>query len=300
MARSKFLRGFDDDIACKIVDNMRVEGTNFLVGCIPVQIEKRDDGRLEVSYQTVKARHCSMKPKDEGYSSHEPLGAVSPTEPAEHVHTDVFDTVMLAIGREPNTPKLNLAAVGVETAPNGKIYHHNERITRDHIYVLGDVGEPCIELTPVAIKQGILLANRLYGGKSTLFDFKWFPTTVFTPLEYGCIGCSEEKAYEIFGEANIEVFHAEFTPLEHYLVHSKQKCYAKLVVNYLDHQRVVGFHYLGPNAGEVTQGFAGAMRAGLRKKDWDAVVGIHPTCAEEMVTLRWTKRSGLDPKKTGC
>ena len=79
------------------------------------------------------------------------------------------------------------------------------------------------------------------------------PTTIFTPLEYGSIGFSEEKAIETFGEDNIEVFHAEFTPLEFALPNRKSRCYAKLIVNYLDRERIIGFHYMGPNAGEVTQ-----------------------------------------------
>jgi thioredoxin reductase (NADPH) len=123
---------------------------------------------------------------------------------------------------------------------------------------------------------------------------------VFTPLEYGSIGLSEEDAIEFFGEDNIDVFHSQFTPLEFFLPERNAKCYAKVIVNYLDHQRVIGFHYLGPNAGEVTQGFAGAIQAGMTKQEWDSIVGIHPCCAEEMVTLRRSKKSGVDPVKSGC
>lgn len=275
MARSMFLRGFDRDMATRIVDNMITEGTFFVEGFSPVRFEKEGE--------KIRAFYKSNRKEDKGA-----------------VYSDVFDTVLMAIGRVPNTGNLGLEECGIKIAPSGKIYHYNERTTVDHIYTLGDVGEPSIELTPVAIKQGLLLANRLYNGGDSTFDFDFCPTTVFTPVEYGVIGISEEKAIEVFGDENIEVFHSEFTPLEFAVPRTKYRCYCKLIVNYRDNQRVVGFHYLGPNAGEVTQGFAAAFRAGLKKKDWDALIGIHPTTAEEMVTLRRTKKSGLDPKKTGC
>jgi thioredoxin reductase (NADPH) len=128
------------------------------------------------------------------------------------------------------------------------------------------------------------------------------PTTVFTPLEYGCIGFSEEAAQEKFGNENVDVFHSYFTPLEWSVVESRPqgKCYAKLVVHKKDANRVVGFHVLGPSAGEITQGWAAAMRLGATHETFLQTVGIHPTMAEEFTLLTTSKASGESAEKTGC
>lgn len=153
----------------------------------------------------------------------------------------------------------------------------------------------------MAIQAGRLLAQRLYGGSTVKCDYDNVPTTVFTPLEYGCCGLSEEKAVEKFGEENIEVYHSFFWPLE-WTVPSRDnnKCYAKVICNLKDNERVVGFHVLGPNAGEVTQGFAAALKCGLTKQQLDSTIGIHPVCAEIFTTLSVTKRSGGDILQSGC
>jgi thioredoxin/glutathione reductase (selenoprotein) len=274
MVRSMVLRGFDRDCAERIKDDMKLSGTRFIEKCVPVQIEAAPDGSRKVTYE-----HAETKQR----------------------FVDNFDTVVFAIGREPVTKELNLEKAKVKVAPDGKIWTWNERTTAPHIYALGDVSHGTPELTPVAIKQGLTLAKRIYNRSlDDLVNLHNVPTTVFTPLEYGSIGMSEEKAIETFGEDNIEVYHSEFTPLEFTVPSRKTRCYAKLIVNYLDHERVIGFHYMGPNAGEVTQGFASAFLAGLTLSQWNLIVGIHPVCAEEMVSLRRTKRSGMDPKKTGC
>lgn len=273
MVRSMLLRGFDRDCAQRIEQNMVDHGTRFIMKCTPVKIELTESGRRKVYYE-----HADTKEQ----------------------FTEVFDTVLFAIGREPLTKELNLSAAGVKTAPDGKVWVWNERTTCSNIYAIGDVSHNTPELTPVAIKQGLTLAKRFFDKSREVVNMYHVPTTVFTPLEYGSIGHSEEEAIEMFGEKNIEVYHSEFTPLEYTVPHRNDGCYAKIVVNYLDNQRVIGFHYLGPNAGEVTQGFALGIRNGLTYSEWNAVVGIHPTAAEEMVSLRLSKRSGLNAKKTGC
>jgi len=133
-------------------------------------------------------------------------------------------------------------------------------------------------------------------------DYINVPTTVFTPLEYGCCGMSEERAIEVFGDENVEVYHSQFKPLEWNYLQSRENkyCFGKIIVNSADNERVIGIHYLGPNAGEVLQGFAVAMKTGLTKPILDFTVGIHPTCAEELTKIDVTKRSGLSAEKTGC
>jgi len=171
----------------------------------------------------------------------------------------------------------------------------------DHIYAIGDVAEDRPELTPSAIQAGKLLARRLYGGSTVLTDYEHVPTTVFTPLEYGCVGLSEEDAIAKYGEEDIEIYHTHFQALETALPkRDENKCYAKLVCLKSQKERVVGFHYLGPNAGEVTQGFALGIRLGATKGDFSSLIGIHPTTAETFTTMEITKSSGANALKTGC
>ena len=149
-------------------------------------------------------------------------------------------------------------------------------------------------------QAGKLLARRICGKSDVLTNYDNVPTTVFTPLEYGCCGLAEEDALKRFGEDKIEVFHSNFWPLEWTVAHrSNNACYMKLVVR-KDDNKVVGFHYLGPDAGEVTQGFAGMIALGATKENFDDLIGIHPTCAEGFTTLNITKSSGTDPAATGC
>ncbi|XP_076469730.1 thioredoxin reductase 1, cytoplasmic-like [Babylonia areolata] len=112
-------------------------------------------------------------------------------------------------------------------------------------------------------------------------DYMSVPTTVFTPIEYGAIGYAEEDAIEKFGDDNIEVYHSNFMPLEWTVPHREENaCYAKLICNKAENERVIGFHVVGPNAGEITQGYSVAMRKAATKEDFDATIGIHPTCSE--------------------
>ncbi|CAM9158698.1 unnamed protein product, partial [Lampetra fluviatilis] len=127
------------------------------------------------------------------------------------------------------------------------------------------------------------------------------PTVVFTPLEFGTVGMSEELAAETHGAENIEVYHAFYRPLEFTLPdRNAEQCYLKVVCERAGEQRILGIHFLGPNAGEVIQGFAVALRCGVSYSLLSSTVGLHPTCAEELVKVAVTRRSGRDPKVTGC
>ncbi|XP_042536208.1 thioredoxin reductase 3 isoform X2 [Dipodomys spectabilis] len=132
-------------------------------------------------------------------------------------------------------------------------------------------------------------------------DYTNVPTTVFTPLEYGCCGLSEERAVEVYKKENMEVYHTLFWPLEWTVAgRENNACYAKIICNKCDHDRIIGLHVLGPNAGEITQGFAAAMKCGLTKQLLSDTIGIHPTCGEVFTTLEITKSSGLDITQKGC
>uniref|UniRef100_A0A7N5ZS36 thioredoxin-disulfide reductase (NADPH) n=1 Tax=Anabas testudineus TaxID=64144 RepID=A0A7N5ZS36_ANATE len=192
--------------------------------------------------------------------------------------------VLIAVGRDACTDKIGLDKVGVKVNPkNGKLPVNDEEQTNvPHIYAIGDILEGKWELTPVAIQAGKLLARRLYGGSTVKCDYINVPTTVFTPLEYGSCGLSEERATELYEL----VYHSLFWPLEFTVPgRDNNKCYSKIIYcssSSLRHMndRVIGFHYLGPNAGEVTQGFGVAMKCGVTKEQLDSTIGIHPTCAE--------------------
>jgi len=176
-----------------------------------------------------------------------------------------------------------------------QVHHHQLKVN------IGDAASEKLELTPVAIQAGRLLAARLYKRGQKLMRYDLVPTTVFTPLEYGAIGLSEESAIEKYGEDNIEVYHSTFRPLEMFLAkRMADDCYVKLVCNKARNETVLGFHILGPHAGEMTQGFAVAMRKGATKADFDDTVGIHPTAVEELTLLEITKSSGASSQKAGC
>jgi len=144
----------------------------------------------------------------------------------------------------------------------------------------------------------------LYARGTAFTDYRNVPTTVFTPIEYGSVGWSEDAAATEYGKENVEVWHASFQPLESTLpgVHATEKtsCYMKVLTLKKDRHRVVGFHVLAPNAGEITQTVAVAIRCGATKEDLDGTVGIHPTIAEQLTTLEVTKGSGKSAAKSGC
>lgn len=227
MVREKVLRGFDQQMAQLLVDNLEARGVRFIKNAVPTSLEKVN-GRIRVKYNE---------------------------------ETEDFDTVMLAVGRTPTTASLNLEAAGVKYDPaSWKIFAENEQTNVPNIYAVGDVLYGKLELTPVAIQAGKLLARRLFGSETANMNYDNVATTVFTPLEYGCVGLSEEKAIEKYGEDGIDVFHGFYKPTE-FLIPEKSiaQCYMK-VICLLKERTVLGFHFIGPVAGEVIQGYAVALK----------------------------------------
>jgi len=225
------------------------------------------------------------------------------------VGSEEFDTVLLAVGRDVCTTSMGLETTGVKVVANGKIPVANEQTNVPHIYAIGDVIDgdslsppsALTELTPVAIQAGKLLALRMFGEGTLQMDYTNVPTTIYTPLEYGCCGLTEEQAEAMYGAKDIEVYHSYFKPLEWTIPHrGDNACYAKLICHIPDNERVLGLHICGPAAGEMTQGFGVAMKCGATKADFDNTVGIHPTVVEEFTTMDVTKRSGVSAEKSGC
>ncbi|RDD47328.1 Thioredoxin reductase 2, mitochondrial [Trichoplax sp. H2] len=275
MARSICLRSFDQDMVSLITENMEEEGISFIRKSQPLRMSKTTGDKIEVEYENTETGLKSI---------------------------GLYDNVMFAVGRDPTTASLNLNVANVKIHPESKkILAENEQTTCPNIYAIGDVlhGKP--ELTPVAIHAGKLLARRLCNVSSTQMDYAQIPTTIFTPLEYGCIGISEAKAEELYFKENIEVYHAFYLPLEYAITQRVCKqCYVKAVCLKSDNERIIGLHFLGPNAGEVIQGFATALKCGVTFDQVVNTIGIHPTCAEEVVKLRISRSSGEDPTVTGC
>lgn len=276
MVRSILLRGFDQQMAELAGNYMAKEGVKFIRPAVPKKIEKIRDGEPGLYRVTSIVSGKTV--------------------------VDEYNTVLFAVGREPCTKGIGLEDVGVKVNPKtGKIPTIHEKTNIDNIYAVGDILEFRTELTPVAIDSAIMLVKRLYGKSTETFDYNSIPTTVFTPNEYGCVGLSEEDAIEKYGQDNIEVFHTHFKPFEKGVTERDVlDCYAKLICLLNDNLRILGIHYLGPNAGEVIQFSALALRFKATKEDLNKLVGIHPTSAELFTSMRITKRSGLSPVPQGC
>ena len=268
----KVLTGFDEDVRSFIATEMTKTGVNFKF-------------KTEVESITKTAHGLHVKIKGEGESL-------------------TVDTVLYATGRIANASGLGLGAVGVEVNAAGAIKVNAQYQTSvPHIYALGDVTAR-VQLTPVALGEAMVVVDQLFGpaaGKlprSMSYDF--IPTAVFTHPNIGTVGYSESQARDKFD--NVTVYRSDFKALKHTLSGSTERTLMKLIVDDAT-DRVVGLHMVGPDAGEVVQGFAVAMKAGATKAVFDSTIGIHPTMAEEFVTMReavpprlLASRSALPPE----
>ncbi|HFU4086872.1 TPA: glutathione-disulfide reductase [Streptococcus suis] len=248
------LRSFDTYIVEALMDEMKRTNLPLHTGKTPIRLEKTQDGHIQIHF--------------EDGSSH------------------VAQQVLWAIGRKPNVNKLNLEATGVQLTPSGHIAVNEFQETGiSGIYALGDVtGEK--ELTPVAIKAGRLLAERLFNNKPTAkMDYNTIPTVVFSHPAIGTVGLTEAEAISQYGKDNVKVYTSAFTSMYTALENHRQMAKFKLVTAGVNEQ-VVGLHGIGYGVDEMIQGFAVAIKMGATKEDFDAVVAIHPTGSEEFVTMR--------------
>ena len=249
----QILRGFDDDVRRHLHDEMGKKGVRILLKSDVSRIARRADGTLEADVSGV------------------PGGKLE------------CDAVMVATGRTPNTARLGLVEAGVELDEEGGVVV--DRFCRSsvaNIYAVGDVTHR-IALTPVAIREGAAVAMTLFGGVETPVDHDDVPSAVFSQPPVGTVGLTESKAVAKLGK--VDIYKATFRPLRHTLSGRDELTLMKLVVDAAT-QRVVGAHMVGADAPEIIQGIAIAVKAGLTKAQFDVTVGIHPTAAEEFVTLR--------------
>ncbi|TVQ35567.1 MAG: glutathione-disulfide reductase [Geminicoccaceae bacterium] len=199
----------------------------------------------------------------------------------------LVDQILFATGRAPNVEGLGLAAIGVEMGPNGAIrVDREDRTTVSSIYAIGDVTDR-VQLTPVATAEGHAFADRHFAQRPRSVSYANIPTAIFANPPMSQVGLTEDQARERFGD-DLDVYYAEFKAMRFSLTDRAEKTMMKLVVQ-ASTDRVVGLHMVGQDAPEIVQGFAVAVRMGATKADFDATIGIHPTAAEEFVTLR-TKR----------
>lgn len=254
--RELFLRGFDTEIRGELAADMRERGVNLRFSENVEEIARTDDGRLQLTLAS-----------------------------GESITTD---QVLYATGRKPLLENLGLENTGVRLNEKGYIdVDQHYQTAEPGVYALGDVTGG-MELTPVALAEGMKLARHLFNGDDSLVDYRDIPTAIFSQPNLATVGYTEEQAREKFAE--IAVYTSRFSHLKHTLSGNPSKTFLKLIVDVAS-DCVVGAHMMGDEAGEIIQGIAVAIKAGATKAHFDATIGIHPTVAEEFVTMREVTRS---------
>ena len=246
----QILRGFDDDVRGTVAGEIVKKGIDLIVETTIEHVDKGEDG-LDVKLSDGSIVNA--------------------------------DLVLAATGRQPNTENLGLDAAGVEVDDKGAVLvDADSRTTQENIYAVGDVTDR-INLTPVAIQEAMAFVDTVYRGQPRAMDHRNVPSAVFSQPPVASVGLTEAEARQEF--AAVDVYRSSFRPLKHSLTGRDEKTMMKLIVE-KESQRVVGLHVVGLDAPEIVQGFAVAIKAGATKADFDLTVGIHPTSAEEFVTMR--------------
>ncbi|WP_137110565.1 glutathione-disulfide reductase [Rhodobacter sp. SY28-1] len=246
---AQILRGFDDEARGHVSNAMRAGGINIHCGTAVMRLEKTATGILAVATDGSEAE---------------------------------FDLVLYATGRRPNTEGLGLEALGLELGRNGEIpVDRYSQTAVPSVFAVGDVTGR-INLTPVAIREGHACADTVFGGKPTVFDHQLVASAIFTQPEMGSVGLSEEAAR---AQEPIEVYATAFRPMKTAFAGKPDRVLMKLIVSQAT-RKVLGCHIVAPEAGEMIQLAAIAIRMGATKEDFDATCAVHPTMAEELVTMR--------------
>ena len=246
-----FLRGFDNEVREVVAQEMAKKGVSIRFNSTINRIEP-----LDGKYKKVTESDGSEK---------------------------VVGEVLYATGRRPYTSHLCLENTAVKLADNGAIKVSGcFQTSVPSIYAIGDVVDR-IQLTPVALAEANVLINHLFGDGSKLMDYDAIPTAVFSNPNIGTVGLTEEESKAKFG--NVDVYRSLFSPMKHSLSEGQEKTFMKMVVD-RDTDKVLGLHMVGDDAGEIVQGMAVAIKAGATKSIFDSTIGIHPTAAEEFVTMR--------------
>lgn len=252
---AQILRGFDDEVRGHVADAMIARGVNLHLGTDVLSIWRLEDGRF-----SVKCTNGSVVEVDQ---------------------------VMYATGRVPNTVNLGLEDAGVATGRGGQILVDEWSQTNvPSVYAVGDVTDR-VQLTPVAIREGAAFVETVFKSNPTRVDHDTIPTAVFTQPEIGTVGLTEEEARDL---EPIEVYRSSFRPMMHILADRQERMLMKLIVSKAT-RRVLGVHIVGHSAGEMIQMVGIAVKMGATKEDFDATMALHPSSAEELVTMKTPVRS---------
>jgi glutathione reductase (NADPH) len=247
----KLLRGYDEQLRDRLLQISIMKGIDFRFNASFRGIEKTDSGALRVSM-----------------TNHDDLEV---------------DAVMFASGRVPNTAGIGLESAGVELGDKGEIkVDQYSKSSVDSIYAIGDVTDR-IMLTPVAIREGQAFADTVFGDKPTTVDYDCVPSAVFSHPPIAGVGMTEGEARNALG--SVKVYQSDFRPMKNVLAGRNERSLYKMIVD-ASNDRIVGIHMIGPDAPEIMQAAAVAVKAGLTKADFDDTVAIHPTMAEELVLLK--------------
>jgi glutathione reductase (NADPH) len=245
------LRGYDLQIRDRLLQISMMKGIDFRFDASFQRIVREDNGCLTVHM-----------------TGHDPI---------------TVDLVMFATGRVPNTSGLGLESAGVDLGPKGEIrVDEDNRSSCSSIYAVGDVTDR-VQLTPVAIREGQAFADTKYGGKPTRVDYDCIPSAVFSHPPLAAVGMTESQARQMLG--SVKVYSSDFRPMKNVLAGRSERALYKMVCDG-ETERVVGLHMIGPDAPEILQAAAVAVKAGLTKAQFDATVALHPSMAEELVLLR--------------
>jgi glutathione reductase (NADPH) len=258
------LRGFDQDVRLAVVEALAAQGIRLTSGTQATRLARMGDGAILASLSNDFTREA--------------------------------DAVFFCTGREPNTQGLGLQTAGVALAPNGAVIVDAEhRSSVPHIYAIGDVVDR-LNLTPMATAVGHALADSLFGNRPRRASYENVPTAVFTSPPIGTVGLTEAAAA---ARGPVDVYVARFTPMRHTISRREgRKTLMKLIVDQAS-QKILGAHMLGEDAAEIMQGIGIALAMGATKQDFDRTIGIHPTAAEEFVTLRTRTRVAGPPAAEG-
>ena len=245
-----FLRGFDDDVRHHLADEMRKQKVDLRFNANIARIEKDGDE------------------------------LVADLEDGTQMRTDV---ILYATGRSPNSANIGLEAAGVELGKGGAVVvDEGFKTSVPSIYAIGDVIDR-VQLTPVALEEGMVVANELFNEKAGSVDYTNIPTAVFSQPSIGTVGLTEAQARDKYGK--VDIYMSDFKALKHTLTGRDERTLMKMIVH-PETDAVLGVHMVGPEAGEIVQGIGIALKAGATKATFDATIGIHPTSAEEFVTMR--------------
>jgi glutathione reductase (NADPH) len=246
----QILRGFDTDIRNVLADEIVKKGIDLRTNANPAKIEKNGDG-LTVTLENGNVLEA--------------------------------DAIMYATGRKPNTEGLGLEAVGVDLKPNGAVVVDGfSQTSIDNIYAVGDVTDR-IALTPVAIHEGMAFAETVFGNQPKQPSHENVPSAVFSQPSVGSVGLTEEEARAKVGD--VDIYKSRFRPMKQTLTGGSEQAFVKLIVD-ASTDVVLGAHIIGADAAEIIQGIGIALKCGATKAQFDSTVGVHPSLAEEIVTMR--------------